>query len=159
MLFKFEKFLVVKIAERVQTISREKCGACVNGLILDQLHSCQLVSLKEKIKMFLPRAKDDALKRLDQLFFLYQQSAWIDDERAHLETGEHLIEKLQPEDLLDRRYINEDAVREYPFNSSWLTEELSPVVSNMLGICSLPPILPLEQEVSKSRKRKKTQAD
>ena len=167
MLYKFERFIVVKVAERVQILSREKCNACVNGLILDQLHNCMQVTLKEKIKMFLPRAKADALTRLDRLFSLYQQSSWVEDERAHLEAGENCIEFLTPDDLLDRRFINEDTVLEYPFNPSWLSDELSPVVSDMLGVSSstLPPILPLDLSDTNQRatpkkpprKRTKTQ--
>ena len=165
MLYKFERFLVVKVAERVQMMSREKCKGCVNGLILDQLHSCMQVTLAEKMKLFLPRAQTDALNRLDSLFFLYQQTAWVDDEQAHLEIGANFIELLQPYDLLDRRYINEDSVIDHPFNTSWLTDQLPtsnslPPLSLDLGVTNLPPILPLDpaatnQQTAPTKKRKR----
>jgi len=166
MLFKFERFLVLKVAERVQLLSREKCSACVSGLVLDQLHDCMKLSLKQRIELFLARAKTDALERLNNLFFMYQQTAWVDDEQMHLEAGENLIEFLRPEDLMDRRFVNEDSVLEYPFNTSWLTAEMTPMEINMLNIQTLPTILPLDpvqtsqkatqfQPKKSSRKRKK----
>ena len=79
-MYKFDRFLVLKIAERVQFISREKCSGCVTGLILDQLHQCMQITLKEKVARFLPRAKNEALTRLDKLFSLYHQTAWVDDD-------------------------------------------------------------------------------
>jgi hypothetical protein len=166
MLYKFERFLVVKVAERVQMMSREKCKGCVNGLILDQLHSCMQVSLAEKMELFLPRAKTDALNRLESLFFIYQQTAWVDDEQAHLEIGANFIELLQPYDLLDRRYINEDSVIDHPFNTSWLTDQLPssnslpPLLPLDLGVTNLPPLLPLDpaatnQQITPTKKRKR----
>ena len=140
MFYKFEKFLVVKVAERVQLMSREKCSGCVHGQLLDQLHDCMKVSLKDKLKMFLPCVKAEALERLNQLFSLYQQTAWVDDEHSHLEIGENLIKCLQVEDILDRRYINEDSTQEFPFNTSWLTDEFASMNN------TLPPILPLDIE-------------
>ena len=54
---------------------------------------------------------------------------------AHMKSGEQFIEFLQTEDLLDRRYVNEDSVIEHPFNMSWLTD---PVLQ------TLPLVLPLD---------------
>ena len=93
-MYKFERFLVLKIAERVQLISREKCSGCVTGLVLDQLHQCMQITLKEKVARFLPRAKAEALTRLDKLFSLYHQTAWVDDDHIHMKSGEQFIEFL-----------------------------------------------------------------
>ena len=141
-MYKFERFLVLKIAERVQFISREKCSGCVTGLILDQLHQCMQITLKEKVARFLPRAKNEALTRLDKLFSLYHQTAWVDDDHIHIKSGEQFIEFLKTEDLLDRRYVNEDSVIEHPFNMSWLTDpvDLDPVLQTL----TLPLVLPLD---------------
>ena len=141
-MYKFERFLVLKIAERVQLISREKCSGCVTGLVLDQLHQCMQITLKEKVARFLPRAKNEALTRLDKLFSLYHQTAWVDDDHIHLKSGGQFIEFLKAEDLLDRRYVNEDSVIEHPFNMSWLTDpvDLDPVLQTL----TLPLVLPLD---------------
>ena len=139
-MYKFERFLVLKIAERVQLISREKCSGCVTGLVLDQLHQCMQITLKEKVARFLPRAKAEALTRLDQLFSLYHQTAWVDDDHIHLKSGEQFIDFLKAEDLLDRRYVNEDSVIEHPFNMSWLTDH-DPVDTVLQ---TLPLVLPLD---------------
>ena len=139
-MYKFERFLVLKIAERVQLISREKCSGCVTGLVLDQLHQCMQITLKEKVARFLPRAKAEALTRLDQLFSLYHQTAWVDDDHIHLKSGGQFIEFLKAEDLLDRRYVNEDSVIEHPFNMSWLTDH-DPVDTVLQ---TRPLVLPLD---------------
>ena len=150
----FYRFLVIKIAGRVQQISREKCIGCVSGFILDQLHPCMGICIMKKIERFLPKAKYDALTRLDELFAMYAKNAWIEDEVAHKEAAIIFIELLQPRHVMDRRYINEDSVREHPFDDSWLVDATPEVQVES----TLPPIAALEPTTVKGRKRKRPQS-
>ena len=165
MLYQFKRFIVVKIAERVQELSRQKCSGCTIGYSLDQLHPCGSLPLKDKIKIFLPRAKEEALSKLNNIFYIFQQRAWIDDELLFIEEGKAFIKDINYFDLLDRRYVNEDTVMEYPYNTSWLSDEddfLAVQIENTF-VQTLPPLLPLDpadenQKITpvgkKSRKRK-----
>ena len=168
----FEQFLVVKIAERVQEISRFKCSGCISGYSLDQLHHCMTVPLNDKIELFLPRAKDEALARLNNLFHLYQQKAWEDVD--YIEDSRAFIAKLKVNHLIDRRYVNEDSVVMYPYNTTWLYEEddflVAQIESNVLQdvlntlptlpplplppLAPLPPILDPAVAAPKKKKRK-----
>ena len=166
MLYQFKRFIVLKIAERVQELSRQKCYGCISGYCLDQLHQCVTVPLKEKIRIFLPRAKEEAISKLDNMFHLFQEKVWIDDESAFIEAGREFIKNIDFLDLLDRRYVNEDTVLEYPYNTTWLSDEddfLAAHIENTFVEQTLPPILPLDpadenQKITpvgkKSRKRK-----
>ena len=156
MLYQFERFLVVKIAERTQQLSRLRCQGCISGHIFDQLHRCMKVTLKEKIEIFLPKVKDEALSRLNNLFHLYQQYAWVEDEQAFIEGGKTFIATIQADHLLDRRYVNEDTVIECPFDTSWLAEEDDFLVAQIEN--TMPTILPAIEEldpVAPKKKRKK----
>ena len=154
MLYLFEKFLVVKVAERVQELSRKECPGCKAGYILDQLHLCRIVSLKDRIVHFLPIAREEASqeKNLSNLFQIFASNMWIEDNNLYLEGGRQFISSITPSMLRDRRYVNEDSVLEYPFNTSWLSSEedfLASQVDQALATQSpisqtLPPILPLE---------------
>ena len=150
MLYLFEKFLVVKVAERVQELSRKGCPGCVAGRILDQLHLCQLVPLKERIAHFLPTASEEAHSNLSNLFHIFSTTMWIEDNDLYLEGGRQFISSITPSMLRDRRYINEDSVFEYPFNTSWLSSEEDFLASQVDQATqspisqTLPPILPLE---------------
>ena len=169
MLYQFERFLVVKVAERVQELSRQKCHGCDAGYNLDQLHHCMILPIKDKIELFLPRAKDEALARLNNLFHLYQQTAWEDDEQVLIDGGRTFIVKLNVNHLMDRRYVNEDTVMENPYNTSWLADETEFLVTQIENnfncqpppLATLPPFLPLDlsdegQKIApkKSKKRK-----
>jgi len=144
MLYQFERFIVVKIAERVQEISRQKCTGCISGYSLDQLHQCMFVPLKEKIGLFLPRVKDEALSKIEILLYLYQQNAWINEEQAFIEAGKNFIKKLNIDDLLDRRYVNEDAVMEHQYNTTWVEENFIAEQNEKSMTEPLPPISSLD---------------
>jgi len=144
MLYQFERFIVVKTAERVQEISRQRCTGCISGHSLDQLHQCMSISLKEKIGIFLPRVKAEALSKVENLLYMYKQNAWISEEQAFIEAGKNFIKKLNVDDLLDRRYVNEDTVMEHPYNTTWHLDQN--VVGETIEAITqpLPPILPLD---------------
>ena len=150
----FYKFLVIKIAERVQQISREQCAGCVGGFVLDQLHPCMKLALIAKVEKFLPKAKYEALTRLDKLYEMYAKTTLLVEGVAYKEAGEDFIEFLQPHHVLDRRYVNEDSVFEYPFDPSWLMDESPETQIPLLG-STLPPIKVLEPTTVKHRKRKR----
>ena len=161
----FERFLAVKIAERVQEYSRRKCNGCVSGYSLDQLHLCMTVPLKNKIGFFLPRVKEEAISRMDNLFHIFQQMAWIDNEDVFIRGGRSFIANLEIDNLVDRRYINEDTVVEYPYNTTWICAEEDFLVAQIekAYVEPLAPILPLDPAdedqkitpiVKKNRKRK-----
>ena len=142
----FQRFLVVKIADRIQQISQEKCTGCIAKTRLDQLHPCMMKTLTERMEMFLPRAKSEAARRIGKLYNVFQQSSWVDDAHTHIQDGEYFITKLQPDDLLDRRYVNEDSVIEYPYDVSWLYD-----VENIESLPEAPfnllmPVIPFLDE-------------
>ena len=123
----FYKFLVLKVAEILQQISRDRCSGCVAGYILDQLHPCMGINLEKKIERFLLKAKTTAVTRIDRLFAMYTENASIDSYMASsfMDAGKYFIETLKPRDLMDRRYINEDSVVQHPYDPSWLEDSIS----------------------------------
>ena len=166
MFYQFERFLVVKVAERVQQLSRHKCLGCVSGYSLDQLHLCMSVPLPDRITLFLPRAKHEAFTKVENLLRMYQQNAWAYDEQAFIEGGRLFIKKLTVDHLIDRRYVNEDTTMEHPFNTTWLADEevfLASQVEQQFEL-TLAPILPLDpgdekQQITPIKKTKKKKKD
>ena len=129
-------------------------------------HSWSTSSLHESFPQgenwdFLPRAKDEALLRLNNLFHLYQQHAWVDDEQTFIEGGKTFIANLQADHLLDRRYVNEDSVIECPFDTTWLADEddflVAQVENNMPTI--LPPIEALDPVIPSTTKKKRKKSE
>ena len=124
------------------------------------------VPIKDKIELFLPRVKDEALSKFDNLFHLYQQTAWVDDEQIFIEGGRAFIGHLKADHLLDRRYINEDTVMEYQYNTTWLALEedfLAAQIENNF-VAPLAPILPLDlsdeqQKITPKKNSKKRKKD
>ena len=149
-MFRFERFLVVKLAERTQELSRLRCRGCIEGYLLDQLHDCMKVPLKEKINIFIHRAKDEALTKINNLFHIYQQSAWVDDEQMVIEAGKTFIANLTANGLMDRRYVNEDTVMEYPYNTSWVADE-----DDFLAAQVEQNVSPIDTVKAPQKKRKK----
>ena len=125
MLYLFHHFLAVKIADRIQQLSRERCAGCIGQYGLDNFHPCVKTGLEEKIRIFLPKGKAEALDRLDNLIELYQQAAWAEPELVRQSAIDFIV-SLTPHDLLDRRYINEDTVDLHPFTMSWLLDTPTP---------------------------------
>ena len=115
-------FLTVKIADRIQQISRERCEGCAGNYILDNFHACVKTSLEERIRIFLPIVKAEALDKIDNLIALYQQAAWVENEVVR-QSGVDIISSISQSDLQDRRFINEDTVQMHPFNMSWLNAD------------------------------------
>jgi len=155
MLSQFNKFLVVKIADRVQQLSQEKCMGCVQRQRHDQLHDCTRITLLEKIEKFLPTVKEEAMVHFEQLYELFKKSNWLGD-FDYRASGISFVEVISSRELLDRRFINEDTDEEHPFDMSWLMEMERP---SSLQIEPLPPILPLDllaPVAAKPRKRKAT---
>jgi len=121
----FKKFLVVKISERIQQLSQAKCSGCIGKFLLDQLHPCKENTLEEKINLFLPTVQEEALERLEALFDMYQQTRidlYNPLNKNYIVDGGDFIKQISLQHLLDRMYINEDTVTEYPFNLSWLMD-------------------------------------
>jgi len=156
MFARFNVFLVVKVAERVQQLSREKCSGCVNGLVIDQLHACMQTTLEIKIKMFLPKAKKEALERLECLFNLYKQTNWVGEERLFIESAEHFLNDLEAQHLSDRRFINEDSVVEHPFNLTWLTNDFSMKEDPLAPISTVEPMTKPVKPTKPTRSRKRS---
>ena len=121
MLF-LKHFLAVKIADRIQQLSRERCEGCSGDFILDNFHACVKTSLGDRIRLFLPLVKAEALDKIDNLVALYHQAAWAEQEVVR-QSAVDFIKSLSAADLQDRRYINEDTVQMHPFNMSWLNAD------------------------------------
>ena len=121
MLF-LKHFLAVKIADRIQQLSRERCTGCTGNYILDNFHACVKTSLEERIRLFLPMVKAEAIDKIDNLIALYQQAAWAENEVVR-QSGVDIISSISQSDLQDRRFINEVTVQMHPFNMSWLNAD------------------------------------
>ena len=134
------QFLAVKIADRIQQISRERCGGCTGNYILDNFHACVKTSLEERIRIFLPKVKAEAIDKIDNLIALYQQAAWAESEVAQ-QCGVDFIVSLSRDDLEDRRFINEDTVELYPFNMSWLISNCTTEPSTTTAISPEQPVI------------------
>ena len=140
-------FLAVKIADRIQQLSRERCPGCMANYILDNFHPCVKTALEERIALFLPKVKTEALDKLENLIELYQQSAWTEPEIRQYATD--FIISLKTDDLIDRRYINEDTVELHPFNMTWLLD-MPPTAAPE----QLKPTKPKSGKKTVSKKRK-----
>ena len=158
----FHKFLVIKIAERIQQISRDKCDGCAGGFVLDQLHPCMRMNLDARTERFLPKAKYDALTRLDSLFNMFGKTTYVESllASAYVEAAEQFLDSLQPHQVLDRRYVNEDSVIEHPFDQTWLLTSL-PVPQNEqihmeIPFLAMDNTLPSIEEVGPANKKMKT---
>jgi len=160
----FNKFLVIKIADRVQQMAQEKCSGCTDFRRHDQLHECMQITLNEKFSLFLPKVKSEALERIDRLFDIFKLTNWIHDNRQYTIAGVEFIKQITATDLLDRRYVNEDTAEEHVLDMSWLADDhyLSEDTSQEISFLenTLPPILPLDLPATsvknKSVKKKST---
>ena len=155
----FYKFLVIKIAERVQQISRDRCSGCTTGYILDQLHPCSKLSLDAKIEMFLPMAKNNAQNRINQLYELFTRTTYVDSflSNSYIEAGQAFIESLELRSIIDRRYINEDSVIEHPFDQTWLVDtpiQKTPPREVMPFLENYTPIPLIEVDVKQPPKKR-----
>ena len=139
-----KQFLAVKIADRIQQISRERCTGCAGNYILDNFHECVKTSLDDRIRLYLPKVKAEALDKLDNLIKLYQQAAWAESEEVRKCCADFIV-LLTPKDLQDRRYINEDTVELHPLNMSWLLDTPEPAAS-------APPQSPVKKPAQSGKK-------
>ena len=147
-------FLAVKIADRIQQLSRERCTGCTSNYILDNFHACIKTPLDERLRLFLPKVRAEALDKLDNLIRLCQPEAYPVDptpEQTHAMMGVErqctdFIISLTPDDLQDRRYINEDTVELYPYNMTWLLDTVTTVTT-----ASPPPKQPVKKPAKKSK--------
>lgn len=116
----FCQFLVVKIFELIQQSSREKCNGCQNHFRFDSLHDCMKTTIQDRIKMFFPESKNEVLNKLDRLLGLFQQSFTLNQSPdAYLQVGETFLNKLLPNQIVDRRFINEDSELMFTYDQSW----------------------------------------
>ena len=106
----FRQFLVVRMLERVQTVARENCSGCRKQYRFDTLHPCIKTSILERVEMFLPQIKHLVLENMERLLTIFQMTFVLqDDAKVYLTSGAAFVQELQPTELLDRRYINEDS--------------------------------------------------
>lgn len=156
-LTQFHHFLVVKIHDRVQEMSREKCSGCQLQHRFDVLHPCITTTLEKRIYKFFSHAVVEALEHLMSLLSEYQVTHVLFEEPSfYLNSGHAFIEALRPEQLVDRRYINEDTGLLFPFDSSWVRPtqlkipEPDQSVEDMIDEDKL--VKPKRQRISKKRK-------
>ena len=152
MLVYLNHFLAVKIADRIQHLSRERCPGCIEGYVLDNFHACVKNILVERIHLFLPKVKAEALDNLDKLIELYQDAAWAEPELLRQSAMDFIL-KLTPEKLIDRRYINEDTVALHPFNMTWLLDTPQPLAP----LEQAKPTKPKPTKNAKDSKKRKSE--
>ena len=152
MLVYLNHFLAVKIADRIQHLSRERCPGCIEGYVLDNFHACVKNVLEERIALFLPKVKAEALDNLDNLLRLYQQAAWADPELVRQSAMDFIL-KLTPAKLMDRRYINEDTVELHPLNMTWLLD----TPQHLAPLEQPEPTKPKPTKNTKDSKKRKTE--
>ena len=116
----FYQFLIARILERIQQISKEVCRGCEMRFKFATLHPCESNSLFQRITLFLPSAKAEALEKIDRLVKNYKRNFDLFlDEEEHVEVGESFLRNLQPHHLLDIRYINEESDSTFDLDCSW----------------------------------------
>ena len=151
----FCQFLVVRVFERIQTLSVEKCGGCTKNYRFSSLHPCVKTSLIERIEMFLPQAKSEAFEKMERLIVLFQQSFnLLQNKDAYLQVGKTFLENLQPKQVLDRRFINEDTEEMFQYDDSWLTFEedlLSSLCHEVLNCDDDPSPTPRLPKITKRK--------
>ena len=124
----FYQFLVARILERIQQISKEICRGCEMQYKFASLHPCETNSLFHRIGLFLPSAKGEALAKLDGLVKSYKRNfSLFHEEVVYLEAGESFLQNLQPQHLIDTRYINEESESTFGLDSSWRGPEVDPL--------------------------------
>ena len=122
----FCQYLVVRIFERIQSISSEKCSGCAHGYRFGSLHPCVKTSLSERIVMFLPQAKEEAIEKMSRLVSLFEQDFNLSNTETYSSVGKSFLESLEQKQVLDRRFINEDAETMFKYDQSWLTFQDDP---------------------------------
>ena len=157
----FCQFLVVRVFERIQALSVEKCGGCVKNYRFSSLHACVKTTLPDRIDMFLPQAKSEAFEKMERLIVLFQQSFnLLQNKEAYLQIGRSFLENLQPKQVLDRRFINEDTEEMFQYDDSWVTFEedlLSSLCREVLNVEDSDDAASPTPRVPKIRKRKAMQ--
>lgn len=84
------------------------------------LHPCETFSLLQRVKMFLPSAKAEALDKVVGLVKNYSEYYKLAiGEEEYVEIAELFLQNLQPEHLLDTKYINEGNESALNLDSSW----------------------------------------
>lgn len=135
----FCQFLVVRLFERIQNLSSEKCSGCAKNYRFSSLHPCVKTSLTDRIVMFLPQAKTEVLEKMERLIDIFQLSFnLLQNKEAYLQFGRTFIENLQPNQVLDRRFINEDSDVLFQYDDSWVNFEedlLTDLCHEILGDC------------------------
>jgi hypothetical protein len=122
----FHQFLIVKLYDRVQELSREQCSGCQHKYRFDILHPCITTPLDVRIYKFFNSAIAEALSNFGKLFIAYQEAHTLSEEpNAYLKDGANFIQSLHPDQLLDRKYINEETESVFSFDSRWATHEVS----------------------------------
>ena len=122
----FCQYLVVRVFERIQSLSIEKCGGCVKNYRFSSLHPCVKTSLSERIVMFLPQAKEEAIEKMSRLVSLFEQDFNLSNTETYSSVGKSFLESLEQKQVLDRRFINEDAETMFKYDQSWLTFQDDP---------------------------------
>lgn len=135
----FRQSLVVRISERIQALCISECSGCKNDYRYAILHPCQKLSLSDRVEYFLPQVINEALEKMEILVELYQKIFTFPTTNFENE-GRIFVQQLTPEQLFDRRYINEDTAYTFQYDSSWfkpIEAEMSPqdMCDELLGIC------------------------
>lgn len=129
----FYQFLTVRILERIQQISKEICRGCEMHYRLASLHPCETNSLFQRVDLFLPSVKAEALDKIVRLVQSFKANfPLFYDEDVYLEIGNSFLQTLQPQHLIDTRYINEESDSTFGLDSSWR----EPEIDTLTQICN-----------------------
>lgn len=154
----FYQFLSVRILERIQQLSKEVCRGCEMHYRLACLHPCETNSLFQRVELFLPSAKAEALNKLDRLVNSFKDNfPLFYDEDVYLDIGNSFLQSLQPQHLIDPRYINEESDSTFTLDSSWREPEvdtLTQISNNVFGQASQES--QIEEDPLKRRKTLKS---
>ena len=154
----FHQFLIVKLYDRLQEMSREQCSGCQHKYRFDILHPCITTPLDVRIYKFFNSAIAEALSNFGKLFIAYQEThTLLEEPNAYLKDGANFIQSLHPEQLVDRKYINEDTGSVFPFDSSWVTHEDSSLSQTpSIETPDSPSIANITKKKAKKAKKAKT---
>ena len=116
--------LVVKIVDRIRDLSIQKCSGCMMDYRFGSLHPCQKNSLTTRTELFLPQVLTEVLERIERLLDLHQNQ-FMFPVMSLLDFAREYVQQLTPDQVYDRQYINQDTADMFPYNNSWIVEDVA----------------------------------
>ena len=155
----FCQFLVVRINERIQDLSKSECSGCQNGYRFPSLHPCHKLSLSNIVDMFLSQVVTEVLERMPQLVVQFHKT-YAYPTVNYEEWGHHFVRQLNGTQILDRRYINEDTGYMFEYDNSWReSEPFDDLCAELFEACEEVDREEEEAAIPKTKRKAQQNAD